>query len=438
MIEGSSIRRHVIDLGTVVAVSVVVGVIILLQDASIAWRFGASDDVDAYQLALSFPAMALNVFAGGTLLAILVPRLVQLEVSGVPGEAAALIRRARRAVVVILIAVGIMWAAAYPVVIRMTAQFTPMTASTSERLLWILLVSLVFAGLSSVEAAVLNSRRRFWLLSALPGFAPAGAAIAVLAFGARIGIVAAPLGWLAGTVVQWIAATWRTRRLIGAAAHPAGAPDPQLLKDYLASAGAAALLGGIFLSDTWMAASLEPGSAAIFGYASRPLILIMAFATATVSNVALPAFSRLSAGGRMPALRRQFAMISAALVLAAIPVVLAFHAWAEPIVRLIYERGTFEAADTSRVAAVQAVYVLHAPLFVMAVLGWRVMNSLHRHAQLCTFTAVAFVTNLAVDLWLAADLGLVGVAWGTNAAFAAWAGLIGAYVIGFGRRSTRE
>src|SRR5262245_25841342 len=63
-------------------ISVVAGVVVVLQDAVLAAWFAAGDAADAYQLAISFPVMALNVFSGGTLLAVMVPVLVHLDVNG--------------------------------------------------------------------------------------------------------------------------------------------------------------------------------------------------------------------------------------------------------------------------------------------------------------------------------------------------------------------
>lgn len=427
----SSVTSGAKAVAQVATISMVAGVVILLQDAVIAARFGASDSVDAYQLAMSFPIMALNVFAGGTLLAVMVPRLVQLDVAGRTSEAAALVRQVRRAVAWLLLGVSGAWAAAYPYIVRSIAdELSPATIDLSTRLLWLGLPALVFSGLSSVEGAVLNSRRRFGLLSALPAFMPAGVALGVLLLGSRLDIFAASIGALGGSAAQLVASRRRTAALLGGS-EDRNEPPPALIlfvRAYGASVAAAALLGGIFMSDTFMASTLPPGSTATLGYATRPVILLLAFATAAVGNVTLPMFSRLAAANDLRRLKLRFASICGLLALAAVPIVVMVCAYAPFFVALLYERGTFGAADTARVAAVQQVYVLHVPCFVVAVMGWRVMNSLQRHRALLAITAVAFAVNLTTDLWLAPRMGLVGIAWGTNAAFTGWAMLIVLYL----------
>ena len=59
--------------------------------------------------ALSFPTPALNVFAGGTLLAVLLPLLAQLDVGGREVEAAALLNLVRPVLGWFLFVVFGMW-----------------------------------------------------------------------------------------------------------------------------------------------------------------------------------------------------------------------------------------------------------------------------------------------------------------------------------------
>jgi putative peptidoglycan lipid II flippase len=419
------------------AISVAVGAVIVIQDAVIASYFGAGAAADAYQLAMSFPVAALNVFAGGTLLAVLVPRLIQLEISGDFAAAASLVRQARRGIGWLLAAVSVVWLAGYPFIIQSVAADLPVsTHRLSSQLLWLALPALIFTGLSSVEASVLNSRQRFGLLSALPAFMPAGVAVSVLLLAPRIGIVAAPLGYLAGSTLQLLVARRSTSGLLPgdeAAFGPAPALGP-LMRDYGAAAGSAACLGGIYLTDTFMASTFSPGSTATFGYATRPIILLLAFVTAVIGNTTLPMFSKLAARSDLRTLELRFAAVSGALASASLPLVLIIGLLAPRLVGLLYERGTFSPADTANVAAVLRVYVLHVPCFLVAIIGWRVMNSLQQHAALLVITSTVFVTNLAADFSLRSSSGLSGIAWGTNAAFTLWAILIVAHLHRMRRR----
>ena len=412
------------------AISSLAGLALIFQDAIVAAYFAASEEADAYQLAMSFPLVALNVLAGGTLLAVIVPRLIQLELGGHADMAAALVRHTRKRVALVLLVACALWAGCYPLVIRSIADdFSPATIDLSIQLLWMGLPVLLLLGLSGVEAAVLNARRRFGLLSALPAFLPVGVAAGVLLLGVRFGIFSALIGALAGSLAQWVTTRWSTAALMSRAAQtnePSGFPG--LAGAYGFAAGAAALLGAIPMTDTFVASTLPPGSAATFGYASRPIALLLAFATTIFGNVTLPAFSRLAAAGELPKLRARFLTLCGCIVLATVPVVIVVHRYATHLVKFLYERGTFGPLDTVNVATVQETYVLHLPLFAIGAMAWRVLNSLQHYGAPLVITAFAFALNLYADLRLAPLHGLVGVAWGTNAAFALWTVLLILYL----------
>lgn len=415
----------------VALISGVAGLVTLMQDVVIANHFATGGAADAYHLAISFPLLALNVFAGGTLLAVLVPRLTQLGVDGREAEAEALVKRTRRALGWVLLAVCGIWALVYPyVAVQVATGFSADALTLSAHLLWLIVPVLFFAGLASVDAAVLNSRRRFMFISTLPAFMPAGVVICIFLLEARLSIYAAALGLLFGSALQLVISRRLTIPLLHLEHFHVPAPTySRLARDYGMAAASAALLAGILMTDTFMASGQPAGSTAAYGYAVRPVILLLAFVTAVVGNVVLPFFSHLVAIADWRALKSQILFWFGLLALGTLPVVVLWYRQAPEVVALLYQRGAFSSPDTARVAAVQQIYLLQIPFFLVGVIGWRVMNSLNRHTALLIITAVCFVVNLAMDTWLAPSHGLQGIAWGTDLAFVLWSVLITFYLL---------
>lgn len=415
-------------------ISGMAGLVLLLQDVVVAKHFATSEAADAYQLAISFPLLALNVFAGGTLLAILVPLLTQLVVEGREAEAEALVKRARRVVGWILLAACGAWALAYPYVAEQIATgLSADTLTLSTHLLWLVIPVLLFSGLAGVDAAVLNSRRRFVFISTLPAFMPAGAVICIFLLEARLGIYAAAIGLLCGSAMQWLASRRLTAPLLPQRDHSHHSRIPtlslsKLTRDYGTAAASAALLAGILMTDTFMASAQPAGSTAAYAYAVRPVILFLAFVTAVVGNVILPFFSHLVATADWRALKMQALFWFGLLAFGSLPIVALWFYQAVDVVALLYQRGAFGPSDTAKVAAVQQIYLLQIPFFLVGVIGWRVMNSLNRHTALLVITSACFVINLAADMWLAPSHGLQGIALGTNLALALWAVMIVFYL----------
>lgn len=405
------------------------GLVLLMQDVVIAKYFATSGVADAYQLAVSFPLLAINVLAGGTLLAVLVPLLARNAVNRREADAAHLLNRVRRALRWLLLATCGIWALAYPLVAeRVAVGFSPDALILTSHLAWLSLPILYFSGLAGVDAALLNSNKRFLFVSTLPAFMPFGVIVCIILLQSRLGIYAAAIGLLSAGAIQWLV----SRRLAASLEVPLGqlsmtasdADFSKLLRDYGMAAASAAFLAGILLTDTFMASAQSTGSTAVYGYAVRPVTLFLAFSTAVIGNVILPFFSHLVATENWPVLTRHVLFWFGLLAVASLPVVALWYVYADHVVALLYQRGAFAPIDATKVAAVQKIYLLQIPFFLVAVIGWRVMNSLGRHASLLCITAACFLVNLVVDLWLTPDHGLQGIAWGTDLAFALWAFLI--------------
>lgn len=427
-----SLRNSVRSSLVVALISGLAGSVMLMQDIVIANHFATSAVADAFQLAVSFPLLAINVLAGGTLLAVLVPLLVRAKVERREADMAQLLMRGRRALGWLLFAVCGMWALTYPfVAAQVGAGFSADTLTLTTRLLWLSVPVLYFSGLASVNAAILQSQKRFVFVSTLPAFMPFGVISGIFFLEFYVGIYAAAIGLLCGSTMQWLASRHLTAPMVRCSLPAATSTFDfsRITRDYGMAATSAAFLSGILLTDTFMASTLSIGSTAAYGYAVRPIIFFLAFVTAAIGNVILPAFSYLAANNDWPALKRHTLFWFGLLALGSLLVVVLWHTNVEQIVALLYHRGAFSDSDTARVVAVQKVYLIQIPFYLVSLIGWRVLNSLDQHATLLSITAICFIVNLTANMWLTPRYGLPGIAWGTNLAFALWAILIAIFLL---------
>lgn len=420
----------------VACLSVAAGVPMLLHDILIAARFSISSDADAYQLAISFPMLAINVFGGGTLLALLVPRFSALIIANKTDVLAARIQQYRKMLFRVLLWVCGIWAVIFPVASKLMAGgFSSEGLMLSMHLLWISLPAFVLAGLAGINAAILTSHKLFSFSALSPAFLPGGALIGVLALGHFMGIYAAALGLVVGALCLWSVGSFLSRSVVPHADFPIRADiahDARLNKGYWHAVLAAIFLGGIHLTDIFVAASQPQGSAATYGYATRPVILLLAFATAAFVNVSLTFFSRLVAAHDWRGLKHQYVSWLLALTMGSIPIVVYWYMNADDLVGLLYVRGKFGDTEVIRVSKIQTVYLLQIPFFLTGVLGWRLLNSLGENRKLVYIAALAFVTNLVADMLLIPVWGLAGVAWGTNLAYVVWSVVITTTVLSAG------
>lgn len=140
------------------------------------------------------------------------------------------------------------------------------------------------------------------------------------------------------------------------------------LKRLLVLAGPAALIGGITQINLFVGqavASYKPGAVSILQYADRPYQLPLGMVGVAIGVVLLPELARALKAGRLAeAQHTQNRSLEFALFLT-VPAAVALFLIPEPIVRLVYERGAFDAATTRAVAGVLGLYALGLPAFVL-------------------------------------------------------------------------
>ncbi|SKA02519.1 murein biosynthesis integral membrane protein MurJ [Consotaella salsifontis] len=140
------------------------------------------------------------------------------------------------------------------------------------------------------------------------------------------------------------------------------------LKRLLVLAGPAAIIGGITQINLFVGqaiASFKPGAVSILQYADRPYQLPLGMVGVAIAVVLLPELARALKAGRLgEAQHTQNRSLEFALFLT-VPAAVALYVMPEPIIRLIYERGAFDASSTVAVARVLGLYALGLPAFVM-------------------------------------------------------------------------
>lgn len=169
------------------------------------------------------------------------------------------------------------------------------------------------------------------------------------------------------------------------------------------------------LVDQFYAARLPSGSLATFGYSSRLFALFLAMSALALPRVLLPALADLSGDARLVRrfmFRWSLALGGGGFVVATIGCVLS-----TPLVRIIFERGAFDAADTIAVANVLAIMVWQLPLYMLALLF---SQQQYTEGRYCVVAIVSFGTlalKLTLGLWLVVRYGVECLAASGIAAF---------------------
>lgn len=327
-----------------------------LRDILMARVFGTGLAMSAFTVAFRMPNLFRALFGEGALSAAFIP--VFVETRHRDGDAAAW-RVARQvfslvgAVLLALVFAGMLLATG---VLNFAPHLTPKAALVWS-LLRIMLPYMFFICLAAVAMGVLNSFHHFFIPAATPWILNAVLIVALLTVCPRLG--ASPeqqiygVAWavLAAGLLQW-AAQWPILL------HHGWRPSldfhwrDERLRRVLLLMGPAALGRAVtqvnVMIDSWLAVAVASWAPSALYYSERLIYLPMGIFATALSTVLLPVFSGHAARGDRDALRQAINHALRLLMFLMIPAAIGLLALAEPITRVAFERGAFDAASTLR------------------------------------------------------------------------------------------
>jgi len=255
----------------------------------------------------------------------------------------------------------------------------------------------------------------------LPALSAILTPVSIIAFllllGRVWGIFAVAAGTVTGVGLQAVALGWMLkRRGIRFDARWYGW-DPHLRKvigQYTPMLAGALLMGSTELVDQSMAAMLQPGSVAALNYARKVVSLFIVLGATPLGTAALPYFSQMVAKRDWSGCRHTLRVYCRTIVLVTVPLTLGLVFLCHPLIRIVFERGAFTAADTNVVSRVLSMLALQIPFYVLAILGVRLISALKKNSVLMVIAGVNMVLNIVFNLILMKYFGVAGIALSTS------------------------
>ncbi len=326
--------------------------------------FGAAAAMDAFVLAFTIPSMLQVVLLSGPLSGVLVPTL-----STYRDDRRALNELFNSIFTACLLAgVGLAGFAALgaPTLMRLVGPgLTPATQALATLLFRLMLPMLVLQALLSVCKGGLNT---------LDAYGPpeyAGIVFNLVMIAAAlfltpyVGIVSLAVGASLGALAQLLmqfpflarcGVIYRPRLRLGA-----------MLRRMVVLARGAFLSTMIppvgSLADRALASLLFPGAIAALNYAFLLFFLPASLCVVPLSTVLLTDLAALYHQGDVLTLRRRALSALRLVLVLTVPIALGGALVAEPLTRLVYEHGRFQAVDTVRTAQALRVYFLGLPFY---------------------------------------------------------------------------
>lgn len=416
----SANRRIFAASALVGALSLVVLLASVAKEIVVAREFGRSDAIDAFLIAFMLPAFAINLVAG-SLNSSLVPAVVRVTERDGVDHGIRLFSSALTCTLVLLLAVSMLLAAIFPLVMPLlAANFTPEKRALTEALFYMLLPAITISGIAMAWSGMLNAGQRFAAAAAAPVLVPMLTIACLLLFAERLGVAALAAGTVAGMAGQCVllAAALRRRGIpVLPRWHGMTAPMRQMIQQFAPMVVGALLMGSTALVDQAMAAMLDPGSVATLGYGGKVVSAMTGLGAMALGTAILPHFSEMIARNDDSGLRHSIATYNRGVLISSVVVTAALVLFSDAIVRTLFERGAFGADDTRIVTQVQVMYLLQIPFYLMGTIYVRVISALGRNAVLMWGAAISLPLNAVMNFVLMEHLGVAGIALSTSVVY---------------------
>jgi putative peptidoglycan lipid II flippase len=420
--EGGSINlRILLSAGTVSSLTGLVAIATLGREVLTAAFFGTGDEMDAFLIALLLCKVVSGVL-GGAVNAGLAPVYIQVKTDqGQPG-AQQLLGNVLTLFGLFLLVGCLMLAPAAPYLLRVFgSSFPAEKLALAGELFYLLLPTILLGSLAMFFTPVLNANGHFGIVAATPIITPVISMGMLVVLGSSQGIYALAQGVLLGSILELCLLVVVTRKLgLGFWFGWSGldAPSRQVVREYFSMVVAVFLLSCTALVDQTFAASLGAGSVSVLVYANKGIIFVLALAGTALRTALLPSFAAMIAKQDWKGIRFtvrtyvSWAILGGAVLTI---LVLVFGSW---LVRILFQRGAFTAADTERVAVVQAIYALQIPAFLLTSIVAPLVSSLRANHVLMINSGISLVLCVILDYVLMTAFGLAGIALATAIMYA--------------------
>jgi putative peptidoglycan lipid II flippase len=392
-----------------------------LRDVVMAAVLGAGPVADAFLVAFRLPNHFRAIFAEGAFSAAFVPAYARIRAQGGPDPARVFADRIFTLLVVtqvVLLAVAIAFT---PAVIRLLA---PGFESDPGRFaLAVALTRVTFPYLLAMTLVSLYSG----MLNALDRFAAAAAAPILLSLSMMATLALAAFFPSAGHAAAWgmlIAGVLEVVLLAGSVGRADVLPKFRRIawdadvKRFFAALGPAVIgSGGVQLAlfaDTIIASFLPAGAISALYFADRLNQLPIGVIGIAVGTVLLPDMARRIAAGDEDGARRVQSRAIEFTLLLAVPCLVAFLIIPDLMMRALFVRGAFTAANAAAAGATLAAYALGLVPFVLIRSVVAMFFARGDTATPVKAALIAVPVNIAFKVVLMGPLAQVGLALATS------------------------
>ena len=416
--ESRSAGQQIARAASIVMMAYIVSTLVgIVRGTVISHAFGTSMELDAYNAANRVTELLFNLTAGGALGSAFIPMftgmLTRKDTQGAWKLASGVIN----ALLVILVGVSaLMWVFA-PVIVdkilfALVANANPGMLDLTVTLLRTMLPTVIIFGISGLVMGMLNAHQVFlwpalapamYSLGQIAGilFLPKSMGVQRLAYGAVIGA----LGHLA---LQLPTLSRLPNRFYEKAAGIKDEAVRQVLKLMLPRILGAGVVQLNFVANTIIGLSLGAGAASSLTWAFTIMLMPQAAIAQSAGTASLPTLSAQVELGQFDQFKQTLSGIMRVMLLLALPATIGLVMLRVPIIRVLYERGSFDASSTQMVAWALLWYAIGLTGHSLVEVLSRAFYAMHDTRTPVIVGVLAMTANILLSFVFARLFGEIG------------------------------
>jgi putative peptidoglycan lipid II flippase len=394
----------------------------LVREIVAASYYGISGPMAAFTVAFQVPNLVRSLFADAALQPAFVPVFTEQLEEGNYREA---FRLASTLLLIVTMALGALTALfvlVAPFVMQVFAlgfegEILELTVTLSR----ILFPVLILLGISGVVVGILNSYDRFGAFAISPLFWNLTIIAALVfiepLFHGQNRIYAYAIGVLAGTLVQLMIPTWDLRNTPFRFSWSFEWRHPGVRRVLLLMLPVTISLGLINFNlaiDNNFGSLVSHEAPAAIEKAFRIYQLPQGIFSVAIATVLFPTLARFASRGAIDDLRATLANGMRQILFVLVPAAAAVLVLSEPMIRLVFQRGAFDAADTTLVATALFWFAFSLPTNGLYLLQTRTFFSLQRPWIATGMAGLDLVVSTIASWALYKPFGTGGIVAGTG------------------------
>jgi len=356
----------------------------LVREIFAASYFGVSGAMSAFTIAFQVPNLVRSLFADAAIQAAFVPVFTEQLEKGDKREAFRLASTLIFVVTLVLTALTALFILIVPALIPLFVG-SKVPEGLTVTLSQVLFPILVLLGTTGMVVGILNSYDRFGAFAISPFFWNVAIIVVLVAieplFRGQDRIYAYAIGVLVGTVIQLAIPTWDLRNTPFRLTRVLDWRSLQVRRVLLLMLPVTLSLGLInfnLLINSIFGSLVSERAPAAIDKAFRIYMLPQGIFSVAVTTVLFPTLARLAARRDYGDLRATMANGMRQIILLLVPAAAAILVLSVPMIRLVYQRGEFSAADTDLVATALFWFAFSLPFNGLFLLLTRTFFSLQR------------------------------------------------------------